>query len=550
VLPAGLSSAVINGNDDDGISDLVLTALGLVVTGWTRGDRVLVEIVDENPTIATGPHRYPLALWVPARQAPDALRQSVADQVRAVPDRGVAHGLLRNGPDDDDLAVALREQPEPELSFTRYRVPGAETSSRPLSLAVTVAAGAVQLEWAYTGRYDESTVRGLAAQVRQRLHDLVGEPASTPGDEATTLAGPLRRVMAEHSVPGASVLLLRDGEVAQAHDVGVRRTGRDEPVTGATLFHAGSISKHVTTLGTLRLVEAGRLELDRDVNDYLTSWRIPDGDPAGPITVRHLLGNTSGLRVTPNPGYRRGEPLPTLLDLLNGRDPITTPPVARELVPGQTFRKSNVNWSVLQQVLTDVTGEPFEDLMATLVLGPLGMESSSYRQSHPETSGRPVAHGHDQFGEPLDGGWRVRLEVAAAGLWATAADVARVAREYRRAALGQSALIDRALAEAALTPNPGGYYGLGTIVDRTGDDVEFGHGGEPIGYHHMAISRVTSGTGFVVLTNGESGREVVKLLVAEVARQDRHFARGRLAGQWADDPDAAALGTAKPSKET
>ena len=567
-LPAGLSQAVIGGTDvdpgtgpdraaDDRISELVLTALGLVVADWTGGDRVLVEIVDQtSPAVAAapGPHRYPLALWVPARQAPDALRQSVADQVRAVPDRGLAHGLLRNGP-DDDLAVALRELPEPELSFGylgRHQPSKDGTTSRPLALTVAVVADTVQLGWTYTGRHDESTVRGLTAQVQQRLRDLVGVPVSTTGvgDEPEALAGELRRVMAEHSVPGASVLLLRDGEVAQAHSVGVRTTGSDEPVTDGTLFHAGSISKHVTTLGTLRLVEAGRLELDRDVNHYLTSWRIPDGEPAGPITVRHLLGNTSGLLVTPNPGYRRGEPLPTLLDLLTGRDPIRTPPVRRELVPGQSFRKSNVNWSVLQQVLTDVTGERFEDLMASLVLGPLGMGSSSYLQSHPETSGLPVATGHDQFGEPLDGGWRVRLEVAAAGLWTTAADVARVAREYRRAALGQSALIDRSLAEAALTPNPGGYYGLGTIVDRTGGDVEFGHGGEPIGYHHMAISRVAAGTGFVVLTNGESGRGVVKLLVAEVARQDRHFAQGRLAGQWADDPGRAGLGTAEPPKET
>ena len=120
---------------------------------------------------------------------------------------------------------------------------------------------------------------------------------------------------------------------------------------------------------------------------------------------------------------------------------------------------------------------------------------------------------------PVPAGWRVRPDAAAAGLWSTAADLSRVALEIRRAYLGEpSGLLTPDLAGQLLTASPGSFYGLGSIVDGTEPDLEYGHGGEPVGYRAMSYSRLRDGTGIVVLTNGDSGKEVVQWVATALGR--------------------------------
>ncbi|WP_279505974.1 non-ribosomal peptide synthetase [Actinomadura sp. KC06] len=546
-LPPDLTAAL----PGDGATDVLLTALGLVLTRWAGGDRVLIDVEDGGRSglgraVGLFAHRHPLQLWLPSKREPASVLRSVRGQLGAIPDQGIAYGLLRLDP-GGDIAAELAALPEPQVGLravardTRPVQHGSPARPRPLEIDAGVRAGRLRVRWTYPARdLDEVAATRLAVEHLTRVAELVERPATAPSARprraaAEPVPGLLATMRDEH-VPGVSIAILRDGEPAELHAHGVLAAGGTDPVTPDTLFQAGSISKHVTALGALTLVEQGRLDLDEDVNSYLTSWRVPgaeDGAAPPVITVRHLLGNTSGLSLAPNKGYRRDEPVPALLDLLCGRPPVTTPPVRAAGTPGAVYRKANVNWSVLQQVMEDVTGLPFTELMDTLVLGPLGMDASSYHQRFPETSGRSVAVGHAPDGTPIEGGWRVRLEVAAAGLWTTAEDLTKIAREIRRAHRGEeSALIRTELARQMLVPHPGAFYGLGSIVDDTGADLEFGHGGEPIGYWNMSISRVTGGTGFVALTNGESGGAVVRLLVAALGRRDGDFGRGRLADDW------------------
>lgn len=149
--------------------------------------------------------------------------------------------------------------------------------------------------------------------------------------------------------------------------------------------------------------------------------------------------------------------------------------------------------------------------MRRLVLDPLGMTGSSFDQSFPDRSGRPVALGHDEEGRTLEGGWLIHPELAAAGLWSTAADMARFELELRRSYLGRPlALLSRESARRMLTPHSDGFYGLGTIVDAGGAEVEYGHGGSPGGYQAISMNRLHHGSGVVVLTNGEFSERVLK----------------------------------------
>jgi CubicO group peptidase (beta-lactamase class C family) len=168
---------------------------------------------------------------------------------------------------------------------------------------------------------------------------------------------------------------------------------------------------------------------------------------------------------------------------------------------------------VVQQLLTDHTGEPFPELMRTLVLDPLGMRDSSFDQRFPETSGRPVAVGHTEDGTPLADGWLLRPDMAAAGLWSTAADLAQLALAVRRSRLGRPlAPLSVRRAEEMLTPHPASSYGLGTVIDGTGGEVHFGHGGEPVGYRGLTLCGLHSGSGWVVLTNGPGGDHLIRAL--------------------------------------
>ncbi|MFF0161140.1 amino acid adenylation domain-containing protein [Streptomyces sp. NPDC005263] len=345
--------------------------------------------------------------------------------------------------------------------------------------------------------FRHDTLAALAAAVDA---ERAPEPVATPSgavDPRTVLAA-----LVESKVPGASLAVIEGGELVALEGIGTLSADSTEPVTSDTLFQAGSWGKHVTAFAVMRLVDQGVIDLDLDANTYLRSWQLPQGQE--PITVRQLLSHLAGLAETPRQGVRRGEPVPALLDLL--RDT-----AVRELAPGTRFRKSNAHYSVVQQLLTDVTGEDFEALMRRLVLDPLSMSGSSFDQSFPERAGRPVALGHDESGRPLEGGWLVHPEQSAAGLWSTAADMATLELEVRRSALGRPlALLSPHSAQQLLTPHSDSFYGLGTIVDAGQAEVEYGHGGSPGGYQAVSMSQLHRGGGVVVLTNGEFNAQVLK----------------------------------------
>jgi CubicO group peptidase (beta-lactamase class C family) len=382
-----------------------------------------------------------------------------------------------------------------------------------LAIKLVAAARAVGLPLTLFALYQHRTLEELAAALDAEAGT---EPAQPAGRTKWEIPSPAQE-MRVTGTPGVSVALLRGGELVAVESFGTLSAGGGDPVTAKSVFQVGSMSKYVTAFGALRLVDEGVLDLDAGIDRYLRGWRVPTGANDTPITVRDLLGHRSGLAPNEGKGYR-GTSVPTLLDILYGRAPATNGPVAREQPPG-CFRKANVHFSVLQQVMTDGTGEPFPALMRRLVFEPLGMEDSDYDQEFPRRTGRPVALGHHAGGAPVEDGWLVRPDQAAAGLWTTATDIARMTLEIRRAWLERpSALLSARTAEQMLTPAPDSSYGLGAVVDASGTEPQFGHGGSPIGYHALVTCGASSGDGWVVLTNGFAGHDVVRTFVASPAR--------------------------------
>ncbi|MEU8977230.1 amino acid adenylation domain-containing protein [Streptomyces sp. NPDC048309] len=315
------------------------------------------------------------------------------------------------------------------------------------------------------------------------------------------------QVMAEHRIPGAAVALLRDGEPVGVHAYGVRSTETGAPVTLRTRFQAGSISKHITAYAALRLVDRGVVGLDTDLDGLLIGRTLPKATGGRAVTLRQCLSNTSGLVGGQATWWRPDEAMPDLAGILDE--------VRAEHEPGSLFRKDGAQWAVVEQLLADVTGRDFDKAVHELVFEPLGMRDSAFG-----APGAPdAAAGHDQHGRELSGGHRVRPVRAGSGLWSTPADLAVFAAALRRAHRGLSELLSARLAGVMLAEAfPGSFYGLGTVVDGTPGEPEFGHGGQTAGFRALTSLLLRSGTGCVVMTNSDNGRQLHRAVAASLGR--------------------------------
>ena len=226
----------------------------------------------------------------------------------------------------------------------------------------------------------ETGAPGAAARARAVENGLVARDAS-PGSAPASL----ERRMMHHHVPGVSVAVIAGGRIEWARAYGVTEAGGARAVDTATLFQAASISKVVATTAALRLVERRRLELDRDINERLTGWRVPPSPHTREekVTLRRILTHTGGLTVSGFAGYEPGQPVPTLFQLLNGTPPANSPPVRTDTVPGSAQRYSGGGFTVAQLAIAEASGMPFDRAAEALVLHPAGMTRSTFRQPLP-----------------------------------------------------------------------------------------------------------------------------------------------------------------------
>jgi CubicO group peptidase (beta-lactamase class C family) len=319
-------------------------------------------------------------------------------------------------------------------------------------------------------------------------------------------------------IPGASVAVIHHGKLEWAKGYGVTKSG-GAPITPETIFQAGSISKPITALAVLRLVQQGRLSLDTDVNGYLRSWKVPSSELTrnSPVTVRGLLSHTAGISVGGFNGYSPGAAVPTLHEVLDGAKPANSPPIRVNTVPGSVWVYSGGGYTILQQLLMDVTGRPFPAVLQDLVLTPLGMNHSTFDQPLPQTLRASAAAPHDGDGNVIAGGTHTYPELAAAGLWTTPTDLARYITAIQHARAGASgSVLSVTMATKMLTPVLAD-YGLGLELGADSAHGYFTKGGDTHGFVGYIVAYDTRGDGAVVLTNGDQGVELTREIVRSIA---------------------------------
>lgn len=321
----------------------------------------------------------------------------------------------------------------------------------------------------------------------------------------------LRQRMAELNIPAVSVAVVRDGKLAWTAAWGNADSQSCTQATPATRFQAASISKPIAGLTALAMAEHAAVDLDAPMPRLSNGWQIglADGGTTLP-SLRQLLSHTGGTSVHGFPGYVPGGPVPSVLDILNGTGPANNAPVRSEIPPGREFRYSGGGYTIAQQWLADAGGADYRDLAARHVLRPAAMQASGYT-----LPARDRASAHVD-GQPIEGSYRIHPEWAAAGLWTTPRDLARLAIALQKSLRGeQGALLGKDAMAAAITPIIGG-YGIGFSLAREGDGVRFGHDGVNLGFESFWAAN-DKGRAVAVMTNGAGGLALAQVLFTTIA---------------------------------
>ncbi len=325
-----------------------------------------------------------------------------------------------------------------------------------------------------------------------------------------------------YGVPGVSVAVIRDFQIDYVEVHGVASRSTQEPVTASTLFQAASISKPVSAVAALRFVQEGKLALDTDINDYLTSWQVPENEftASEKVTLRRLLSHTAGTTVHGFRGYRYTESVPTLIQVLNGAPPANSAPIVVDYTPGSDSRYSGGGYIVMQQALIDIEATTFPEIMSGTVLQPIGMTNSTFEQPLPELQLESASAGHYSNGQVVPGDHHVYPEMAAAGLWTTPRDLARFLIELQLSLQGQSnQVLDQELVELMLTEVSGG-FGLGFAVWSNRGEPYFGHGGANEGYRCFMLAHRSLGFGVVVMTNSDNGSDLADAVIELIGERE------------------------------
>jgi CubicO group peptidase (beta-lactamase class C family) len=334
----------------------------------------------------------------------------------------------------------------------------------------------------------------------------------------------IQQRMDHYGVPGVSVAVIRDGKVSWAKGYGVQQAGGTDPIDTETVFSVGSVSKVGAAATTLRLVDMGRLELDRDVDEYLTSWHVPESafTRDAKVTLRAILSHTAGLTVHGFGDYLPGRELPTTVEILNGDGPAMSPPVFVDIPIGSQFRYSGGGVTVEQLMIEDVTKMPFPEAARRFVFDPLGMDRSTYVNPLPESHGN-IAKAHDATGAPtaLPRGYEAMPETAASGLWTTPSDYAKLVIALIESHQGTSgAFLSPSLAQDMMTEVAPSSYGLGPNLHGSGETRRFHHGGANNSYRAWMEGHLETGNGVIVFTNGTLGGTLTYEIAVAVGKAE------------------------------
>jgi CubicO group peptidase (beta-lactamase class C family) len=332
-----------------------------------------------------------------------------------------------------------------------------------------------------------------------------------PNAEYVIAGEPLERYsvserMEYYKIPSLSIAVIYKGKMVWAKAYGYADVERKVKADVNTIYQAASISKSINAAGILKLVEGGRLALDKDIRQYLKTWTFPDNELSQNITVtiRGLLSHTAGIGTGGFMGYTPGGPLPTINEMLDGKKPANNEPVRAVLTPNKKMQYSGGGTLITKKILQDNFGSDYDSLMQKLVLKPLSMHRSSFGQ--PLSSGvKNVALAYDRDKNQVPGKYNVYPEQAPDGLWTTPSDLAKFIMSIQGSIANKKGVLSGSTVKDMLAPVlTSSNAGLGLfVVDKSGEKY-FTHNGANVGYRSRYYGSFTGGYGVVVFVNSDN----------------------------------------------
>jgi CubicO group peptidase (beta-lactamase class C family) len=315
----------------------------------------------------------------------------------------------------------------------------------------------------------------------------------------------------KHHVCGAAVAIVRDRKLASLESAsGCRPTSAP---TAGSVFQAASLSKPVFAYAVQKLAAQGKLELDAPVLRYLPQGYRHRANPLhaqpselvtdprlGAITVRMVLNHTSGL-----PNWTSG-------------------PLQVETPPGTEWQYSGEGYVLLQRAVEQVTAQPLDRAVDSLLFEPLGMNSSAYVLN--ERLSQSILPGTKANGAP-----RTLIAtteaIAAFSLHTTAADYGK----FLAAVLNDEAgLAQITTSPVSVDPGLGLAWGLGWGIEQTRGDTYIWQWGNNPGYRAFVIASVRTGDGMVLLTNGENGLKLAEPVTQKILPDDHKLFQSSILG--------------------
>lgn len=273
----------------------------------------------------------------------------------------------------------------------------------------------------------------------------MASPANPPLDHEQVrsfLEAEIPEILDEFEIPGAIVSVVGGGGVRISAGFGLADVADDRRATAESIFNVGSVSKLILWTAVMQLVEQGRIDLDADVNDYLTTFRVPDTHEE-PITMANLLTHTAGFE-----DRWTGVQARTAADLVPLGDFLEDAIPDRVWRPGEVTAYSNYGAALAGYIVEQVSGESFADYVEQRVFEPLGMTNSTFRQPVPTSSAPQLARSYVRDGAGFDAMDHPLYQVAPAGaLSTTASDMGR----FMAAHLGGGQLEERRILTEATT---------------------------------------------------------------------------------------------------
>jgi CubicO group peptidase (beta-lactamase class C family) len=307
-------------------------------------------------------------------------------------------------------------------------------------------------------------------------------------------------------VPGIAVAIVQDGQTVHLKGFGTAdATGR--AVTPQTPFLIGSLSKSITGLAIMQLVEAGQIELDAPVQRYIPWFRVSDAEASSSITVRHLLYQTSGFPGTAgNNAIAGGDTSPGATE----REVRALSSIELSGPVGAGYQYSNANYIVLGLVVETVAGRSYASYVQEHILRPIGMTRSFTSKEDARDNG--LASGHRYwFGVPVPADLPYGQAILPAGyVISTAEDMGRYLAMYQNGgrAGGKTILSPSGMAEllrpGAEAGGPDVFYAMGWTVAQDGDVTVLGHAGGTFDFRAAMGLLPEQRLGYVVLMNADT----------------------------------------------